>query len=114
MSLTTYSRKMLPSLHHDLHPAATYKPSYHQHFTHRYPQRGRRVFPDAPTGRAIRCDTRGPTSGICELVRRVSGADSSSLSGYKSGDGSYSVAEVPDVVLHDAKRNKDLHVRVFY
>jgi predicted dienelactone hydrolase len=34
--------------------------------------------------------------------------------GYKLADGPYAVTEVPDVVLHDAKRNKDLHVRVFY
>jgi len=34
--------------------------------------------------------------------------------GYKLADGPYPVSEVPDVVLHDAKRNKDLHLRIFY
>ncbi|HKN75676.1 MAG TPA: hypothetical protein VJW94_10900 [Candidatus Acidoferrum sp.] len=33
---------------------------------------------------------------------------------YKLGDGAHAVTEVPDIVLHDAKRDKDLHVRVFY
>lgn len=32
---------------------------------------------------------------------------------YMAADGPYSVSEVPDFVLHDAKRNKVLHVRVF-
>src|SRR5580700_1021047 len=40
---------------------------------------------------------------------------SSMISGaYKLADGPHTVAEAPDVVLHDAKRNKDLHVRIFY
>lgn len=34
--------------------------------------------------------------------------------GYMLDDGPHAVTEVRDVVLHDAKRNKDLHVRVFY
>jgi predicted dienelactone hydrolase len=34
--------------------------------------------------------------------------------GYNVQDGPLTVDEVSDVVLHDAKRNKDLHVRVFY
>ncbi len=33
---------------------------------------------------------------------------------YKLADGPHAVTEVPDIVLHDAKRDKDLHVRVFY
>ena len=33
---------------------------------------------------------------------------------YKLGDGPHDVTEVSDVVLHDRKRGKDLHVRVFY
>jgi predicted dienelactone hydrolase len=33
---------------------------------------------------------------------------------YKLADGTHAVTEVPDIVLHDAKRNKDLHVRIFY
>ena len=34
--------------------------------------------------------------------------------GYKLDAGPATVTEVPDIVLHDAKRNKDLHVRIFY
>jgi len=34
--------------------------------------------------------------------------------GYKLGDGPRAVVEVSDLVLHDTKRNKDLHVRIFY
>lgn len=33
---------------------------------------------------------------------------------YKLAEGPHAVTEVPDIVLHDAKRGKDLHVRVFY
>lgn len=33
---------------------------------------------------------------------------------YKLADGPLTVTEVPDIVLHDAKRNKDLHMRIFY
>src|SRR6266478_2457558 len=35
-------------------------------------------------------------------------------SGYGLANGPYSVSEVEDLVLHDAHRNKDLHVRIFY
>ena len=35
-------------------------------------------------------------------------------SGYGLTDGPHMVTEVPDIVLHDAKRNKDLHLRIFY
>ena len=34
--------------------------------------------------------------------------------GYNLAPGPLTVSEVADVVLHDAKRNKDVHVRVFY
>lgn len=34
--------------------------------------------------------------------------------GYKLAAGPEQVAEVPDIVLHDSARNKDLHMRVFY
>jgi len=33
---------------------------------------------------------------------------------YKLADGPHSVTEVPDIVLHDAKRDKGLHIRIFY
>lgn len=34
--------------------------------------------------------------------------------GYELAPGPYTVSEVGDLVLHDSKRNKDLHVRIFY
>ncbi len=34
--------------------------------------------------------------------------------GYKLRPGPSAVTEVSDIVLHDAKRNKDIHVRIFY
>lgn len=34
--------------------------------------------------------------------------------GYMLDDGPHAVTEVRDFVLHDSKRNKDLHVRMFY
>lgn len=37
-----------------------------------------------------------------------------SADGYKLADGPHAVTEVPDLVLHDAKRDKDLHLRIFY
>jgi predicted dienelactone hydrolase len=52
--------------------------------------------------------------------RSRAGAIADSVSGpmtsgaYKLADGAHAVTEVPDIVLHDAKRNKDLHVRIFY
>ena len=33
---------------------------------------------------------------------------------YKLAEGPYAVVEVTDIVLHDGKRNKDLHMRIFY
>jgi predicted dienelactone hydrolase len=45
----------------------------------------------------------------------ASGADNSSNDGgYKLKPGPYEVSEVPNIVLHDAKRGKDLRLRVFY
>jgi predicted dienelactone hydrolase len=35
-------------------------------------------------------------------------------SGYELAPGPYTVTEVADLILHDAKREKDLHVRIFY
>ncbi len=41
-------------------------------------------------------------------------ADPTATGLYKLADGPHAVTEVPDIVLHDGKRNKDLHVRIFY
>jgi predicted dienelactone hydrolase len=40
--------------------------------------------------------------------------DANGAEGYNVAAGPHSVSEVSDLVLHDAKRNKDLHVRIFY
>jgi predicted dienelactone hydrolase len=39
---------------------------------------------------------------------------SSDANGYELEPGPYPVSEVEDLVLHDAKRGKELHVRIFY
>jgi predicted dienelactone hydrolase len=36
------------------------------------------------------------------------------VNAYELATGPYAVTEAEDLVLHDAKRNKDLHVRIFY
>ena len=41
-------------------------------------------------------------------------AASSDANGYKLEPGPYAVSEAEDLVLHDAKRGKELHVRIFY
>jgi predicted dienelactone hydrolase len=42
------------------------------------------------------------------------GAVDIAADGYKLETGPLAVTEVPDIVVHDAARNKDLHVRIFY
>src|SRR5271170_665688 len=54
----------------------------------------------------------GPSPALAPSLPRVGGADTSA--GYNQQAGPYTVAEVPDIVLHDSKRDKDLHVRIFY
>jgi predicted dienelactone hydrolase len=55
-----------------------------------------------------RASARPITSFAASLPRPIiSGA-------YKLADGPHAVTEVQDIVLHDAKRDKVLHVRVFY
>src|SRR5229473_4971653 len=39
---------------------------------------------------------------------------SADTNGYELEPGPYAVSEVEDLVLHDAKRDKDLHMRIFY
>jgi predicted dienelactone hydrolase len=41
-------------------------------------------------------------------------ANTPGAAAYESQAGPYSVAEVPDVVLHDSKRDRDVHLRIFY
>jgi predicted dienelactone hydrolase len=42
------------------------------------------------------------------------GAVDISTEGYKLETGPLAVTEVPDIVVHDAARNRDLHLRIFY
>jgi predicted dienelactone hydrolase len=44
----------------------------------------------------------------------VSAADPPATGSYKLEPGPYQVTEISDFVLHDAHRNKDLHIRLFY
>lgn len=60
-----------------------------------------------------------PSTGGTELHSAVSADQSAStaeaaVDGYKLETGPLAVTEVSDAVLHDAKRNKDVHVRIFY
>jgi predicted dienelactone hydrolase len=65
--------------------------------------------------------SRGHDTAAAQSVDRTSvlaasyvpPADSSS-SDYRLVQGPYGVAEVPDLVLRDTQRDKDLHVRIFY
>jgi predicted dienelactone hydrolase len=55
-----------------------------------------------------------PSSPEAALAAASASPDSSTAAGYKLPPGPHRVTEVSDIVLHDAKRNKDLHLRVFY
>jgi predicted dienelactone hydrolase len=118
MSLTAYSRKVLPSSHQDyikrrrisrrltnvslviiLSAAAGY-------FITRQPDTPFSV--PAAFQRTSSASSAGPAAAVTETPRAAAS------SGYKSHTGSYTVGEVSDIVLHDAKRKKDLHVRIFY
>jgi predicted dienelactone hydrolase len=52
-----------------------------------------------------------PTSAITSLDAV---SDRLEENGYNVGSGPLAVEEIPDIVLHDQKRNKDLHLRIFY
>jgi predicted dienelactone hydrolase len=45
---------------------------------------------------------------------RASSPNAGISGAYKLAEGPHAVTEVPDIVLHDVKRGKDLHVRIFY
>ena len=56
------------------------------------------------------------TSSMSTVVAKESSpaAGSYATGAYKLAEGPYAVVEVTDIVLHDGKRNKDLHMRIFY
>ncbi len=59
-----------------------------------------------------------PNSPLAPAGRSAADADTAATppvaDGYKLRPGPSAVTEVSDIVLHDAKRNKDIHVRIFY
>jgi len=73
---------------------------------------------------AVRKALMGHSDAQTHATSRTSGVDGHDATsptdnpvdyyGYKLGVGPYPVREVSDIVLHDARRGKDLHVRVFY
>src|SRR2546425_9616075 len=54
---------------------------------------------------------RPPRSTLFPYTTLFRSADAG---GYELANGPYSVSDIEDLVLHDAHRNKDLHVRIFY
>ena len=57
----------------------------------------------------------GPTTpGVSSTLEKTDGFPTSSVNGYKQISGPFAVREVSDVVLRDAKRNRELHVRVLF
>jgi predicted dienelactone hydrolase len=70
--------------------------------------------PDAPIPLSSASQHVAATSSQPAPATPSRAATADTPGGYKLQSGSYSVGELPDVVVHDAKRNKDLHVRIFY
>ncbi len=58
--------------------------------------------------------TELPTMDAAPLRDSKASISEESADGYKMETGPLAVSEISGIVLHDAKRNKDLHVRVFY
>ncbi len=66
-----------------------------------------------PAANALPTSSSGirPLSGAPSVASVPPSVESS---GYELEPGPHTVTEVADLVLHDAKRDKDLHVRIFY
>jgi predicted dienelactone hydrolase len=118
----TATRKILPSLHHDyirrhrtirrvtnvvLVTILSIAAAYLITLQPRKPFPARKASPPATSPSASPAMTPPAPP-----LPRLPSIDTSA--GYDTPPGPYTVAEVPDIVLHDAKRNKDLHVRIFY
>jgi predicted dienelactone hydrolase len=67
---------------------------------------------NSPTNVAVNSSGSSELPGAASNASPV--ASSAILGAYRLADGPLAVTEVPDTVLHDAKRNKDLHLRIFY
>jgi len=69
----------------------------------------------APNAQASLTEGVAASSMSTAVAKGTSPAAGSYATGaYKLAEGPYAVAEVADIVLHDGKRNKDLHMRIFY
>ena len=55
-----------------------------------------------------------PAPGTAQPEITAEGSPARNDNGYRLEPGPYIVSEVQDLVLHDANRNKDVHVRIFY
>ena len=73
---------------------------------------------ESPDLAAFTAPGNDPTTGALagpEVADAATPAVDPMFSGaYMLADGPHAVTEAPDVVLHDAERNKDLHLRIFY
>src|SRR5580765_4666215 len=67
---------------------------------------------NSPTNVAVNSSGSSELPGAASNASPV--ASSAILGAYRLADGPLAVTEVPDTVLHDAKRDKELHVRIFY
>jgi predicted dienelactone hydrolase len=69
----------------------------------------------SPWGSASAASTldRGAEPALTSIAA-TSSPNAVIIGAYKLAEGPHAVTEVPDIVLHDAKRDKDLHVRLFY
>lgn len=69
----------------------------------------------SPSGSASAASTsdRGAEPALTSTAA-TSSPNAVIIGAYKLAEGPHAVTEVPDIVLHDAKRDKDLHVRLFY
>src|SRR5271170_130788 len=84
------------------------------------PTGGTAFNPSEAVRKALRSGSASPAHAASRTTS-VDGSDAASpfdnpvnYYGYKLRRGPYRVMEVNDIVLHDARRNKDLHLRVFY
>ncbi len=80
------------------------------------PKSARRVSLSEPTNPASFVhDITPPSANRPAASSEANSIPNSAISGaYKLADGPHIVTEVPDIVLHDAKRGKVLHIRIFY
>jgi predicted dienelactone hydrolase len=77
------------------------------------PTGGRGFAPPKSALQSIPSSTPARNSSASSAAASPSSASDAS-DGYNLAPGPHAVSEVSDLVLHDAKRSKDLHIRIFY